>query len=423
MFARVGIFVVVGIALGGCVDTSSNTDLVTSGPPEIAQVLMTERVINADGTSNPLPDVFAFGTLPTEDPGMEHAVTTAAAAGQTIFIIMDQLLRGNRLEQIQCRDNVVLDAGGNPSPWGDVPDDATPDDIAKCAVNSDALSLSCTGSNLTCICQIASGCGNVAMGAPVGVLDTNSDGAADTQRLKPGSVDIVCGTDRSIKVPLDLANSFYNPSGDQLVPAKGGLNGMSPVESLGPQIVLTPTNTAVLPVPTAQLPSAKALPTSTTCGLAFDPSVVDKTDLQVCAIPGGRPASCTGRLADCPQFQQGCMPGDVSAISWGTEPMTLSSTVNDNQQNVMLTALIDIDEPNSIPFDPNTIQNITITPAPPNGVSINVSSSNLAEIQVTFGTGLAPSTMYTLTVPTTVTDSFGQPPVAPLVVHFTTAAM
>lgn len=420
MSARVGIVVVVvvGIAFGGCVDLSSNTDLVTSGPPEIAQVLMTERVTNADGSPSTLPDVFAFGTLPAEDPGMEHAVTTAAAAGQTLFVILDQLLRGNRLEQIQCRGDVVIDASGNPSPFSDVPDDATPDDIAKCAVNDTALPQSCVGPNVTCICQIAAGCGGVGSGAPVGVLDTNSDGAADNTRLKPGSVDIMCGADRSIAVPLDLANSYYNPSGNQLVPAKGG------VEALGPQIVLAPTNTAVLPAPTANMPAAKALPTSTTCGLVFDSSVVDKADLQVCAVPGGRPAACTGRLSDCPQFQAGCTPGDVSAFSFGTEAMTLQSiSVADGQQNVSLTMFIDIDSGSSIPFDPNSAQTITIAPAPPNGMSISVSPTNLSEIQITFGTGLAPSTMYTLTIPSTVTDSFGQPLTTPAVVHFTTAAM
>ena len=420
MSSRLGFAVLVGIVLGGCVDTTSTTDLVTSGPPEIAQVLLFEDQTSAAGGVT-MPEVFAFGTLPTADPSMEHAVSTAAGAAQELRVIMDQLMRGNRLEQILCRGDIAVDATGALSPWSDVPDDATPDDIAKCAVSDPALPQSCVGANLTCICQIPGGCGMIAEGAPVGVEDQNADGAADVTQLKPGSVDIVCGhgTDRSIAVPIDTTISYYNPSGNQLVPVSGGF------DALGPQIHLIPANAPTLPATDSQnrpLPPVKALPTSTTCGLAFDPSVVSKAGQQVCAVPGGRPASCTGRLADCPQFQQGCVPGDVSAFSFGVDAMTVSASVTDGQQNVALTQPIFVTS--NVPFDQNNIQNITLTPAPTGGLAIALGTPNVSSIQLTFGmAGLTPSTMYTLTVPTTVTDSFEQPPAAPLVVNFTTAAM
>jgi hypothetical protein len=252
------------------------------------------------------------------------------------------------------------------------------------------------------------------------VAALEESGDADTTQLKPGSVRIVCGhgADRSIEVPLSGQVSYYNPSGNQLVPAKGGF------DALGPQLHLIPANPNTLPISDSQghpLQLVKALPTNTTCGLAFDMSVVDKANLQVCAVPGGRPASCVGRLADCPQFQQGCMPGDVSAFSFGVDGMTLSASVVDGQQNVSLTQPIFVTS--NVPFDQNNIQNITLSPAP-SGLAISLGTPNVSQIQVSFGmAGLAPLTMYTLTVPTTVTDSFEQPPPAPLVIHFTTAAM
>ena len=73
------------------------------------------------------------------------------------------------------------------------------------------------------------------------------------------------------------------------------------------------------------------MPTNVTCGLKFDPNVVDQKMLQICAVPGGRPADCTGRLADCPEFLADCTPGDVSAFSFGVEALSISSPIIDGQ--------------------------------------------------------------------------------------------
>ena len=148
MFSRLGIVLVVGLALdlalGACIDTDSNTDLVTAGPPEIAQVRLNEAYSDTSGASE-VRRVFAFGTQPTATADEEHPVTTAVATGQALRVISDQLLRGNRLEQIPCRDVVALDGNGDQTMFSDVPDDATPDDIAKCAVSNAALAQSCVG--------------------------------------------------------------------------------------------------------------------------------------------------------------------------------------------------------------------------------------------------------------------------------------
>ncbi len=231
------------------------------------------------------------------------------------------------------------------------------------------------------------------------MLDNNSDGAADNTQLKPGVISLVCGPNNSIQVPVDPSMSYWNPSGDQLVPAEGGFDAM------GPAIVL--------------VPEGGILPTNVTCGLTFDPSVVDEKDLQMCAVPGGRPADCTGRLADCPDFLANCTPGDVSAFSFGVEALAISSPIIDGQTNVPLDQPLFFNA--NAPLLASTVANVTFTPTPPGGVTITLSSAT--SVQMVFATGLAPSTMYTITFPTTVTDTFGQGLPAPLVVNFTSASM
>jgi hypothetical protein len=399
MHLRLGLLFV-GLALGGCIDTDSNTDLVTAGPPEIAQVRLVEEYQDTTGTPE-TRRVFAFGSQPTATTADEHAVTTAAANDQSLRVIMDQLLRGNRLEQVECRGVVAIDANGNPTMFSDVTDDATPDDIAKCAVSDAALPQSCIGANLTCICQIMAGCDGIAYGQPVGVLDDNGDGAADVTQMKPGIVSIVCGPDNDIPVPVDPSMSYWNPSGDQLVPAKGGFDAM------GPALVL--------------VPYGGILPTNVNCGLQFDPSVVDNNNLEVCAIPGGRPADCTGRLADCPQFLAGCDPGDVSAVSWGVEPLSISCTVNDGDTGVPLDQPIFCNA--NAPLYTSSVNNITFTAATGPEPDATIALSNSSTIQISFNTPMTASTMYTLTLPTTVSDSFQQGLPAPIVINFTTGTM
>jgi hypothetical protein len=401
MHLRLGLlFVGLALALGGCIDTDSNTDLVTAGPPEIAQVRLVEQYQDTTGTPE-TRRVFAYGNQPTATAADEHAVTTAAANDQALRVIMDQLLRGNRLEQVECRDIVALDANGNPTKFSDVTDDATPDDIAKCAVSDAALPQSCIGANLTCICQIPAGCDGVAFGAPVGVLDNNGDGAADATQFKPGAVSIVCGPNNDIPVPVDPSMSYWNPSGDQLVPAKGGF------DALGPAMVL--------------VPYGGILPTNVNCGLQFDPSVVDDANLEVCAIPGGRPADCTGRLADCPQFLAGCNPGDVSAVSWGVEPLSIGCTVNNGDSGVPLAQPIFCNS--NAPLFTSSVNNITFTAATGPAPDATIALSNSSTIQIAFNTPMTPMTMYTLTLPTTVSDSFQQGLPAPIVITFTTGTM
>ncbi len=387
------------VAIAGCTDTESATNLKSSGPPMIEQVIMTEAVIDMSGgeTDN---RVFAFGTLPGAQASTEHAVTSAAVTGQKLRIVMSELLRGNRLEEIQCRANV-----GPDGMYSLVPDGATPDDIAKCAVSQDVLTASCTGSHAVCICQLDGGCivgtTMVAKGAPVGVQDVNQDGAADAHRFIPNSVQLQCG---GVTVMADPSKSYWYPSGFQEIPATGG------VEAIGPAIVLIPGSN---------------LPTNQTCGLKFDPSVVDKTDIQVCAPVGGRTTECSGNFDLCVQT---CTPGDVSAFSFKTAPLSLTNqSFTDGEQGFDKTSPILLAA--NTQLDMTTLAAaITMTQGGTNFTGFTVTSMNPAgtgktTITITPTAGnWAASTAYTLTVGTALKDTFGQPLPMAITWTFTTGA-
>ncbi len=403
-FAFAAIYMIAGSA---CFDPTSATDLDPDGPPKIEQVRMFEDWTDSTGAPQSPRRVFAFGSHPQElDTDLEHTVVTAdPKAIGPIRIIMSELLLGNYLEQIECRGVVGTDVFDN------VPLGSTPDDIAKCSEAADLLPETCTGPNAVCLCHNAAGCNGIAMGQPVGVLDVNQDGAADTQRFNPGADGISCtGAGGTVTVPIDDDNSYWQPSGDQQVPAVTG--GVEPgFEELGPAIVLVPLG---------------AMPTSTTCQLTFDPSVIDKNDhLQVCTpgtgsgTDGGRPVSCTGNLFDCPQT---CTPGDVSEFTFGIAPLIeINSTVHEGDVGVGRTDVIVVDF--NAPVSTASLTNIALTPAAGIMVTIDASAQPVGiqiRITPTDVGGLAANTMYTLTIPTTVTDAYNQPLSSAVTIDFTT---
>ena len=395
MLARIGIALLVVSSIGtACTDQDSFTNLNPDGPPALAEVRMKETYTDATNPSTFLSRrVFAFGTFPGATADIDHAVTSASATGQSMRIIMDELLQGNRLEEIQCRAQV-----NDTDALSLVPDGATPDDIAACSVNADSLEVSCHGDHAVCLCNIATGCGGIAMGHPVGVLDVNNDGAPDNTTFKAGAVGIRCGAGAAaIDVPIDLDMSYWNPSGDQQVPAMGGY------DALGPAIVLVPKGGNV--------------PTNATCGLTFSADVLDKQGVAVCAPPAGRPASCSGAIDDC-QAGLMCTPGDVSAFSFKTEGLRVTVLgISDGATNVSASTPIFANA--NAPLAPATIASITITPAPP--VDFAITQPMPAQVKFTPTTPLAAATTYTITFPVTLTDTFGQPLPAPITLSFTTA--
>lgn len=367
---------VVVAALAACTDPESATDLQPEGPPMILQVRLTEKYLDSANTPR-ARTVFAFGTHDDAEPEEEHPVTTAVAAANALRIVMDELLVGNHLEEIQCR--AIIDDDN----FGRVPVGATPDDIADCSVSNDLLRQRCAASKRTavCLCARPAGCSRAAemipQGEPVGVEDRNEDGAADDTRFIAGSVGIQCG---ATAVPIHLDNSYWNPSGTQNAPADGGF------DALGPAIVLAPQG---------------PLPTGATCGLTFGQAVVDKQGERVCAPPNG-------------DSETGCEAGELAAFSFGVEPLAIDPGFRDgdtgvSRASISLTA--------SAPVALASLANIQFAPALAGAVTYAV---NATSIQATFATPLASRTMYTVTIPVTVTDTFGQPLPAVKTFRFTT---
>jgi hypothetical protein len=357
----------------------------------IEQVRLVE-IYSLAGVNGLERTVFGFGTHPMATSDDAHPVTSAKAAGNKLRIIMDELLRGNDLEEIECRFPVDDDD------FARVPLGATPDDIFRCSAAQDALPSLCPGSNRlsVCLCAKDDGCPTgfkrdgtpsvTPKGESVGVLDRDQDGAADTTRFIPGAVGIACG---AIDVPINLGLSHWTPSGNQQAPAPGGF------DALGPAVVLVP---------------AGALPTNAECGLTFSSDVVDKDGNQVCAPPDG-------------DIDRSCTPGDVSAFKFTVEPLRFAngSVITDPGQS----RTADLKIAALVPLDPASLANITVT----EGVATSYTSFTAAlsdpnEITIQWTPpGLAASTHYTITVPTTVTDAYHQPALQPFTVAFTTGTL
>jgi hypothetical protein len=368
------------LATAACSTPPSATDLHTAGPPMVEQIRLTEV---SDGNPH---IVFGFGGHAGATADEAHPVTTAAAASNKLRIIMDELLRGNNLEEISCRGIVDDNA------FGRVPLGTTPDDVARCSVSRDLLPSRCPGSNphSVCICQNEAGCmvdGNlVGAGDPVGVKDLDQDGAADASQFLDGAVSIVCD---SVAVPLNLDLSYWNPSGTQQTPAMGGF------DALGPAIVLQ---------------TSGPLPTTASCTVVFSPDVVDKDGNQVCAPPDG-------------DVTRSCDPGDTSAIVFMTEPLVFVLVTS--KPGMPLNDPIVIRA--NVPMLETSLTNITITEGADTVYTAFQASlgkgAAVTDISIQPSTSFAANTTYKITVPITVTDTYHKGAAQPFEVSFTTGAM
>ncbi len=360
-----------------CSVPESSSDLLPEGPPMLRQVFMKETTM--DGVR----DVLALGWHPDVPNGRQdadppeteddtHPVTSASASGQKFRIVFDELLYGNSLEEIECRDGT----------FSRVPLGTTPEDIAACAVAVDLLPTLCKGEHATCL---------NAAGVPVGVADENEDGAADNTRLIASSVSVRCGT---FDVPLILEQSFWQPAGNQLVPS-----GQKPENSLGPALILEPVG--------GRMPSKQ-----TDCRIAFAPDVTDKDFNAPCAPTGG--VEDTDDLGD-------CTAGDLSAFHFGTESIVLDGPVPANgATNVPLTRRA-IQLTMSGAFDQASVAaaSATVMEGAAARTDFTLTSTVPRRIDVTLAANLIANTMYTVTV-TNVKDSFGVV-LDPIVLQFTTA--
>jgi hypothetical protein len=280
------------LGVSACGEEDSKTQLNPEGPPMVRQVFMDERVqVDTDGDGTPDSErtrtQMAFGSHPDisldDDPA--DGVANAIALNNKIRIVIDEILDGSTLEQIGCADGTFVD----------IPKGTDPDDIAECA--------GVDRRNCTAVCtQI--GPDNQA----VGVLDENEDGAADQFRFKDDVLAIVCDGQEMPLLLDGLNKTFWNPSGNQQIPA-----GSIGVAGLGPAIVVIP----------------EGLRTGASCVIDIDDSVVDKDGESLCAPPGGDVTkACPGN-------------GDTSLIEFGTQIFALlGAAPGDGQQFVRLDAQV-----------------------------------------------------------------------------------
>ena len=374
--------------VAGCTDYTSSTGLNPDGPPMVQQVRFRESYKNAMGNLIERR-VFGFGTHPDAVEAEAHPVTSASVQGNAFRVIMDEILVGNNLEEVSCRAPINTDA------YSRVPLGATPDDIARCAVAQDVLPSTCKGEHAVCICELDAGCTvalggqppiNVPKGQPVGVDDKNQDGAADDTRFIRDAVGIKCGT---INVPIDLDKSYWNPSGNQQVPAMGGF------DALGPAIVLAPTT--------------MGLPSNSDCQLVFSPDIVDKQNIQVCAPPNG------DILSD-------CTPGDTSKVAFKTQPMTFEANFVSPATGYPKTEPLNFAGITTLA--PASVNGITMTQAGLPYTLFVATLTGMGRVLVVTpnAPGFLPNTLYTVTITTGVKDTFGQSVPAPIAYTFTTGA-
>ncbi len=367
-YSATAIALALGIGLGalattGCNDASSATELVVEGPPMIRQIIMTERLVTATGTSRNV-SALAFGEHADFDVNDDGAVNNGSVSSSfTIRVIMDELLIGNYLEEIACRDGT----------YQTVPEGTTPDHIAGCSVQADVLPQTCTGPNAVCLDD----------SGPIGVLDDNEDGTSDDTRMIDGAVRIVCA-DGDIDVPMSQSGSFWQPSGNQQVPALGGFTGV------GPAIILA---------------TSAGLPTDSDCTIEFDSSVVDKEHIRVCAPERGLP-------------ENGCEPGDVSRVVWHTEPIRfVGSNPPNAQTGVALVTpgaagdariLVQFNTPMSATIGAEAFTLLEGGVERPDITAVR-DPMTTTNITITVPGGYLAGTEYMLIIETGLTDAFGVP--------------
>ncbi len=361
-----------------CDDPTSKEDLNPAGPPMVRQVFVTEKVTVND-SPRILEGQIAFGSHAAaffEDDDL--TVSTAIALGaQEVRVILDEIVRGNSLEEMACADGS----------FSRIPNGTTPDDVADCAGSADAIV------NCTKVCIGSDG-------SPIGILDANDDGAADDMRMIDYNDDplvtelgvaLVCdGT----SVPLDPEFSFWSPSGNQTFPS----NNVLGFRGIGPAIVLKPV-------------AATGLRTGANCGIVFRPEVIDYDGNPVCAPTGGIPA-------------EGCSGADTAKIAFNTEVLTLALSVPAaDAVNVALNASAFILLAFNANLDPATLGSITLT-ADGAAVTINplIQEDDTTSIIIMLNNDFLPDTAYTLTVGTGLSDVLGGGMTAPTVVNWTTGA-
>jgi hypothetical protein len=388
-----------------CSEVESPTELVPEGPPMLRQVYIDEFIPAMPPAGERIdPAILAFGTHPDAVEALKKRRVNNAVAGtsQRLRIVMDELLLGNHLEEIACRANVDDDT------FSRVPVGATPDDIARCAVQGDVLPQTCPGgpNDPMAVC-IGDGIDPDGAGplparpaGPVGVLDESpepdGDGASDDTRFINGAVRISCDNGAidldqmgQPAIPVNLDSSFWQPSGNQQVAAG------QRYDALGPAIVLR---------------TVRGLPTNATCTIKFADEVVDKAGIRPCAPQFGAEGA-PDTLVEWPPAGVACPEGDTSGFEFHTEPMVVKQTIPaNNATGVAVGTTIELGMNVEVNFA--SFAGVQISPDPGGTLTAAAKPMDATRTKVIITSSVGfPANTYTVTVPTTAgvaTDSFGK---------------
>jgi hypothetical protein len=380
--------------LVACDVPESSTGLHPDGPPKIQQVFMKEQAEDMTTGALVTSTILAFGSHDAVATEKTHETMAAAPSDQTIRVVFDELLVGNSLEEIKCQARTLSDGSSCVVPnggWSRVPLGATPDDIADCSAPDDLLEDTCSGLHAVCL---------NSSGIPCGVEDDDENGSADAIRFIDGAVRVVCG---GVDAPLNNEMSFWQPAGNQLIPAGGVPEG-----SLGPAVILVPVE-------------GRGLPSNSDCQLVFADDVTDKDGIKPCASEGGNPD------AD-------CNAGDLTRLHFKTQRLRITSSAPENNATGQSRTRARVRVYWNTSLDPASLAaGVTVTPALPNmylsldatsfgkqlvieGCSAPVTTMNPTCTPVPFDA----ATTYTVTL-NNLTDTFGKAQTMAETITFTTA--
>lgn len=376
------------LGASACTTKDEKAALVTEGPPVIQQIFMTEKKGNAaelnlgfgcgdvgtvdctivyDDNAQQLCcewQAWSTGVDGAPDPiRMDGTISEAVIAGQTMRIIVDELLRGQTVEQFRCACS-ANDAGDGGCPNGIVAalDPTFCDNDPSTDINENGR-----------------------------FADQNQDRVPDDTLLLPGIVQIEC--DRASMPWVNGVNEgWYNPSGSQQVPINTN-TGNPEWTAIGPAIVLQPA----------------ALPTGSNCTLSFNQMTMVKT-------PGG-----TDMMVPAARDKDGEGVPAPEGFTFVTEVMkVVGSMPMNNAQNVARDVVPSITF--NAPIAPGSITGVTLTAG---GVAVDGTATvgtDGRSWSFTPVAPLAPATQHTITVTTTLTDSFGAPYPDTVTRVFTTGA-